>query len=112
MSFAVIGLAATPSLTLAFVVMAVAGLFHTACNVGMQSLVQLMAEDAYRGRVMALYGLVFRSGPAASAFLIGLAAERWSLRLLLVGGAALGAVLMAATAIRARRVYATVQDPA
>jgi predicted MFS family arabinose efflux permease len=112
MSLAVVGLAAAPSLSLAFAIMAVAGFFHTACNVGMQSLTQLMAKEAYRGRAMALYGMVFRSGPAASGFLIGLAADRWSLRALLMGGAVLGALLIVATAVRARRVYASVQDPA
>ncbi|MGC3963096.1 MAG: MFS transporter [Rhodocyclaceae bacterium] len=62
---------ATGDLRVAVPAMVVAGLFHVTCNIGMQSLAQLRAEPAMRGRVMALYGLVFRTAPSLGAFIIG-----------------------------------------
>jgi len=40
-----------------------------------------------RGRVMALYGMIFRAGPALGALLIGSLSERFGLRLPLAIGA-------------------------
>lgn len=62
---------ASADLRVAVPAMVVAGLFHVTCNIGMQSLAQLRAEPAMRGRVMALYGLVFRTAPSFGAFVIG-----------------------------------------
>lgn len=108
----VIGFAFTPSLHLAAPIIAIAGLAHVVCNVAMQSLTQMFADDAYRGRTMALYATLFRSLPALGAFIIGLAAEGWGLRGMLGGVAALGLVLTAVLAVQARRVYRTAIEPA
>ncbi|NMG67728.1 MFS transporter [Azoarcus indigens] len=87
---------ATPSLQVALPAMVAAGLFHVICNIAMQSLCQLQSAPALRGRVVALYGLIFRTGPAVGAFLITQAAH-WAALSALVAGCALayGALLIA-----------------
>jgi predicted MFS family arabinose efflux permease len=64
-------------------------------GVGTQTLVQTSVDEAVRGRVLSLFGLVFRSGPAIGALLMGLASELVGLRWPLVIGALLGALAWA-----------------
>ncbi|THF62730.1 MFS transporter [Pseudothauera rhizosphaerae] len=85
---------------LALGAIAAAGFCHVICNVSMQSLCQLYSECALRGRVLALYGLVFRTGPAISAFCIAQAGSRYPLGLLIGGCAAAYAVLVVAVLAR------------
>jgi predicted MFS family arabinose efflux permease len=94
-----------PTLALALPVAALAGLVHVVCNISMQSLAQTFAEAGFRGRVMAVYGLLFRAGPALGAFLIGLAAERWGIGALLTGACVLGVILTVWIGLKAPRVY-------
>lgn len=49
---------------------AIAGLCHVICNICMQSLCQLNSEPHLRGRVLALYGLIFRIAPTGGAFVM------------------------------------------
>ncbi|MBS7543873.1 MFS transporter [Ancylobacter oerskovii] len=86
---------------LALALIAAAGLCHVMCNIGMQSLAQLSSDISFRGRTMALYGLIFRTGPAASAAVIGAAAEWLGLQLLL--GTAAGLCVAAFLLIMTRR---------
>ncbi|MDR2690119.1 MAG: MFS transporter [Azoarcus sp.] len=73
------------------------GLFHIIGNIAMQSLCQLQSVSALRGRVVALYGLIFRTGPAIGAFCIA-QAERWFALGALVGGcAAIYAIVLIVT---------------
>jgi MFS family permease len=110
LTIAVVAMA--PNLAWALPVMAVAGLAHVVCNIAMQSLAQTFAAEGYRGRVMSIYGLMFRSFPSAGAFLIGLAAQAFGLRVLLAGTVLLGAALTAALALHARRIYGAAIEPA
>jgi MFS family permease len=48
--------------------------------IGAIGLVQLAVEDNMRGRVMSIYGLIFRSGPALGTLIMGFAAEYVGLR--------------------------------
>jgi hypothetical protein len=96
----------TRDLGLAAFVMAAAGLFHVICNISMQSLAQLEADDAYKGRVMGLYGLLFRCLPATGAFAIGVGAHWAPLQVLVAAGAAVAAVIIVVLAWDARRIYA------
>ena len=57
-----------------------AGGFVTIVGTATQSLMQNAVEGAIRGRVMSLYGLIFRGGPALSAVLLGGLAEIVGLR--------------------------------
>lgn len=102
--------AASPSLYFALPALGLAGLFHVVCNIGMQSLAQLSAAPGLRGRVMSMYGLIFRTGPSIGAFLIGVGANLFGLRLLVGGGALLFAALVALILPRARRIHADPQD--
>lgn len=67
-------------LTISGGAMAVAG-------VTVQTALQLHVGTDYRARVMSLYGLVFRSGPAFGALLMGVAADWVGMQLPLVIGA-------------------------
>jgi len=91
---------------IAFTLIAFAGLFHVVCNIGMQTMAQTMSQPEMRGRVLALYNLVFRAGPALGAFIIGMATHWLDLQSL-IGLAAL-AFLIGVVALlpRVRRVYA------
>lgn len=101
---------ATSHLAVAVSAMAVAGMLHVVCNISMQSLAQWGAVPEMRGRVMALYGLVFRCGPALGAFLIGLAAHYFSLRWLVGGAAFAFGVLVLTCWSRARLVFQSMAD--
>jgi predicted MFS family arabinose efflux permease len=74
---------------------------------GLQSLLQLRAEPALRGRVLGLYGLILHLSGAIGGLALGLLADRIGLgpALALVGAGVLAAALMLA-----RRVLATRED--
>lgn len=91
---------------LALPAIALAGLFHVVCNIAMQSMAQTLSEPAMRGRVLALYTLVFRAGPALGAFGIGMLAEWFGLQVMIGVMAALFAVLVLAALPLARRLHA------
>lgn len=56
------------------------GSFLAASGIAVQSLVQLSAETAMRGRVLSIYGLLFRACPALGGLALGYAAEHFGLR--------------------------------
>jgi MFS family permease len=97
---------------LALVALGLAGAFHVACNIGMQSIAQSYSDDAYKGRVLALYGLIFRAGPSLGAFVIGILSQWVGLRWLLADAAALSAIFVVIISLSARRAYAPVLSPA
>jgi len=57
-------LAATDQFWLALPCVFVAGAAMTITGTGAQTLIQAAVDAKMRGRVMALYGMIFRSGPA------------------------------------------------
>ena len=59
----------------------------TITGVGAQTLIQAAVDVRMRGRIMALYGMIFRAGPALGAVLMGSLSERFGLRLPLAIGA-------------------------
>ena len=59
----------------------------TITGIGAQTLIQAAVEIGMRGRIMALYGMIFRAGPALGAVLMGSLSERFGLRLPLAVGA-------------------------
>jgi MFS family permease len=75
MGLAILGFCATRSLWLAVPLMAIAGFGMVAHGVGSQTLIQLAVDPSRRGRVLSLYGLIFRGVPAIGALLMGLASE-------------------------------------
>lgn len=97
---------------IAFVLIAFAGLFHVVCNIGMQTMAQTMSAPEMRGRVLALYNLTFRAGPALGAFVIGLMAHYFDLQWLIGLAAFILLVGVAASLPAVRRVYFSQPIPA
>ena len=71
---------ATVSMWVAVPAVAVFGFCMSASGISIQTLVQLAPEGSMRGRVMGLYGLIFRGAPAIGALAAGLASAQFGLR--------------------------------
>ena len=101
---ATLAAAAAPSLGLQLLVLAPLGAASVTFAAGVNSTMQLAADPAMRGRVMALYSVVFLGSTPIGAPLVGWLAEAAGPRAgLAVGGiAALGTGLVAAWALRRR----------
>lgn len=110
--FALLGFSLAPTPWLAIVCIGVAGLFHVVANIGMQSTGQIYSAPQMRGRVVALYGLVFRTGPAVGAFAMGVGAAWIPLQWLIAAGGVLFALILVLSLPMARRAYAPVLAPA
>lgn len=52
-----------------------------------QTLVQSAVASPVRGRVLGIYGIIFRGGPALGALIMGVLSEWWGLRWPVAGGA-------------------------
>ncbi len=93
---------ATDRIELALPILAASGVAMVGAGVGSHTLLQLAVASAMRGRVLALYGLIFRGGPALGALLMGAIAERTGL----VWPIAIGAGVLAAAAMAVAARYA------
>lgn len=82
-----VGFTATSNFWFAVVSAALTGFGMVIVGVGEQQLIQNAVAGNVRGRVMSLYGMISRGGPALGALLMGAASEWVGLRLpVLVGG--------------------------
>ena len=105
---AILLLAATPTIELAALVLVPLGAASVTFAAGVNSALQLAVSPEMRGRVMALYSMVFLGSTPIGGPLSGWMAEAWSPRAaLLVGGIA---ALVAAVAARA--AFGRVRDAA
>ncbi len=111
LALAIFGFVASDRLWLALPALALAGFAMVAGGVGTQTLLQLAVEGRLRGRVLSLYGLIFRGGPALGALVMGALSEVFGLRLPLAAGAGLAA-LAGAAAFTRRRAIAAALSPA
>jgi len=84
---AAIGVCATEKIWLAVPCITVFGFCLSVAGIAIQTIVQLSSERNMRGRVMGLYGLIFRGAPALGALAAGLASVHLGLRLPVVFGA-------------------------
>jgi MFS family permease len=84
---ALTGLAATNWFWLAVACSAMMGFCLTASGIGGQILIQSAVRGDMRGRVMSLWGLVLRGGPALGALVIGSVSTHWGLHVPLIGSA-------------------------
>ena len=75
MTVAVLGFAATSNFVLGLVACLAAGAAMTVHGISAQTLAQYGAESHVRGRMMALWGLIVRAGPALGAVLLGVIGE-------------------------------------
>jgi predicted MFS family arabinose efflux permease len=69
---------------------AVDGFAMVAAGVGTQTLLQTAVDESMRGRVLSLFGLIFRGGPALGALAMGFASEVVGLQVPVAAGALLG----------------------
>jgi predicted MFS family arabinose efflux permease len=100
MSLAILAFTATDALYLALPCVFVAGAMMTITGTGAQTLIQAVVDDRMSGRVMALYGMIFRAGPAVGAVLMGTLSEYLGLRLALALGAIVSGSFWLATRFR------------
>lgn len=101
----------TETLLVALPVLFVAGTAMVGAGVGTHTLLQLAVAPALRGRVLALYGLIFRGGPALGALLIGPIADRVGLAMP-VGAGAIVVAMAAAALLWRRRSFIAALDSA
>lgn len=83
--------------------LAVFGAALARTGIAAQTLVQLQVEDAWRGRVLSIYGVLFRGAPAVGALIMGTASEYCGLRVsVFAGGVTLLLLCLWAAAARRR----------
>ena len=110
MSLAIIAFAATDHFYLALPCVLIAGAAMTITGTGAQTLIQAAVDPRMAGRVMALYGMIFRSGPALGAVLVGMASDHIGLRLPLALGAAVSCGFWLLTRLRHGAIAAALED--
>jgi predicted MFS family arabinose efflux permease len=80
---------ATQHMWVAVPAVMVFGFCMSTAGIAIQTLIQLAADHSMRGRVMGLYGLIFRGAPAIGALGAGLASAHFGLRWTVFFGAML-----------------------
>lgn len=83
---ALIGFTAVGSFHLGLVFLLFVGIGISISAVGVMSLVQVAVSGEMRGRVVAIYGIIFRGGPAIGGLTMGWIAESTGLRWPVAGG--------------------------
>ena len=106
MSLAILAFTATDAFYLALPCVFVAGAMMTITGTGAQTLIQAAVDARMSGRVMALYGMIFRAGPAVGAVLMGTLSEYLGLRLALALGAIVSGSFWLATQFRHKSMAA------
>jgi len=86
---------ATDRLWAAVPLLVLVGFSMSSTGIASQTLVQVAVPASMRGRVLSLYGLIFRGGPAVGALAMGAASEHMGFRL----PVAIGALIAAATSL-------------
>jgi predicted MFS family arabinose efflux permease len=111
-SLAILAFTATNRFILALPCVFLAGMAMTISGIGAQTLLQAAVDIRMRGRIMALYGMIFRAGPAVGAVLMGSFSERFGLRLPLAVGALISCGFWAWTRLKQRQIADTLEtDP-
>jgi predicted MFS family arabinose efflux permease len=80
---------------------ALSGVAMVVAGAGTQTVLQTAVNEGMRGRVLSLFGLIFRGGPALGALIMGAASEAFGLQAPLAVGALVG--LLAAVFLWRRR---------
>jgi MFS family permease len=97
---------ATESIWLALPAVVLFGFGMSSAGIASQTLVQLASDRSMRGRVMGLYGLIFRGGPAIGALTAGSISVQLGLRWAVVIGALLVMVASLWAYLRRDRIAA------
>jgi predicted MFS family arabinose efflux permease len=111
MALAVLAFTATDTFYVALPCVFVAGAMMTITGTGAQTLIQAAVDARMSGRVMALYGMIFRAGPAVGAVLMGTLSEYLGLRLALALGAIVSGGFWLATRFQHKRMAAGLERP-
>ena len=112
LAMALLVFTATDRFLVAVPAAAVAGYCMTSIGVSVQTLMQMTVDGALRGRVLSLYGVVFRTGPGVGALIMGAMSEGVGLRWPVAGGAVLLLVTVAWTWRDRARLAAALESPA
>jgi MFS family permease len=88
-AFAAIAVCASDTMWVAVPAVAAFGFCVSSAGIAIQTIVQLSSDKDMRGRVMGLYGVIFRGAPAIGALAAGLASSYFGLRWPIVAGAAI-----------------------
>jgi MFS family permease len=83
---AVIGFSLSPFFWTALILVCVTGFSQVVVGIGELTLIQNASDPSMRGRVLSLYGMIGRTGPAIGALITGALAEVFGLRWPVVGG--------------------------
>ncbi len=110
MSLAIMAFTATDNFTMALPCVFVAGTAMVITGIGAQTLIQASTDRSMAGRVMALYGMIFRAGPALGAVVMGTASGHFGLRLPLAIGAAVSCLCWALTLHRRKAIMASLEE--
>ena len=104
---------ATEHMWVAVPAVVVFGFCMSAAGIAIQTLIQLAADRRMRGRVMGLYGLIFRGAPAIGALGAGIASVHFGLRWPVFFGALLVLTVCILTYRSRERIAAALptQDP-
>jgi predicted MFS family arabinose efflux permease len=112
-SLAILAFTTTDRFAVALPWVFLAGTAMTITGIGAQTLLQASVDIRIRGRIMALYGMIFRAGPAIGAVLMGSLSERFGLRLPLAVGALVSCGFWAWTRLKQGRMAETLEaEPA
>jgi MFS family permease len=104
-----IAFAATETFWLAIAFLFIVGIGLSTSATGIMTLVQHSVDAAMRGRVLSLYGLIFRGGPALGSMTMGWAAHFIGLQVPVAVGALICIVLWAWTMRNIRGVARTLE---
>ncbi|MCY4229754.1 MAG: MFS transporter, partial [Alphaproteobacteria bacterium] len=99
----------TKDFHLALAVLGTAGFAMLVMGVGAQSLIQMGTPSDMLGRVLSIYGLSFRAGPALGALAMGALADRIGLSWPVLGGACLCLAVIILLLRRLQAVRATLE---
>ena len=89
LSTSVFAFALFPSFWFGLALLFAFGFTNTTSGIGTQTLTQSAVDDALRGRVMSLYGVIFRGGPSFGALIMGALSDRFGLQAPVAVGAAI-----------------------
>jgi MFS family permease len=95
---------ATDSMWLAVPAVAVFGFCNSVAGISIQTAIQLAADRSMQGRVLGLFGLIFRGSPAIGALAAGLASAQFGLRWPVFAGVLLVVAACAATWLRREQI--------
>ncbi|MGE3936127.1 MAG: MFS transporter [Rhodospirillaceae bacterium] len=100
---------ATDMFWLAVPMTLVVGFAMQICGTSTQTLMQASVEGPMRGRVMSLYGMIFRGAPAAGALAMGTLSEHFGLRAPVAAGGILCLAIALYTLPRLPRIRAAIE---